>query len=177
MTIERVTDVARVQDLLHLANEATDTPSDLNLDWLRTKNWVVVPVESAYHFTDSHAALLARAFQKAGCKECFAVATEPAEYTSACYWLPATHNGLLEFSRECGSFNYLLLPADHSSAVLCTSEDFFIIAGPRDFVVGAVGAGIEEARNEFLDFARAETWPPVVREGLLNVYERYSEFS
>lgn len=161
---------------MKLIEGMVEKPYHLNLDWLRARGATAVPVESAFHFDQLDASRLAAALHASGYGECLAVATEELAAMPACYRVETTEEGLLDFSRECGHFNYVLVTEDRAVAVLCTSEDYFVVSGPEHFVAAAVGGGVDEARRHFLDFASDEAWPSELREALLSVHRRYAEF-
>lgn len=175
LIIKLVTDPAEVSRAMALIEPVVEKPWHLRMDWLTTHKWVAVPVESASHFEERDAELLANAAVSIGCEECSAVATEPLLPEELCYTVPTTKKGFLDFSRQCFSLNYVLISEDRSFAVLCTSEDYYIVAGPRDFVIKAVGSSIETARKMFLSFADDRTWPPSERRRLVGVAERYAD--
>ena len=51
-----------------------------------------------------------------------------------------------------GPYNFVLTGAGASFAIYCTVVDYFIIAGPREFVLNCVQQDIEMARKEFREF-------------------------
>jgi hypothetical protein len=58
--------------------------------------------------------------------------------------------------------------------VLCTSKDYYIVAGPQDFVTKAVGSSIETAREKFVQFAADQFWPEAEGKNFIAVAERYA---
>lgn len=174
--IKPITDPAEVARAISLIEDIVDKPWHLKLGWLKEHGWAAVPVESASHFFEREAEWISEAARSLGCYECLAVATEPLLPTEMCYRVATTQEGLLEFSRVTGSLNYVLIPEDRSFAVLCTSEDYFIVAGPRDFVAKAVGTSIPTARKMFLRFADDPLWQEPERKHLITVAERYKDF-
>jgi hypothetical protein len=81
---------------------------------------------------------------------------------------------LWAFSEQCAGLNCLLLPADASWAILFTSEDYNLIAGPSDFVQQVLGDSLQAAWTRFEAFAAdAIGW----RNSLLQVAARYRPFS
>lgn len=174
LTIEPLTDPAEVSRLMSLIEEVVDKPWHLKMDWLARHKWAAVPVESASHFDETDAELLAEATTSIGCQECYAVATEPLLPEELCYEVRTTKEGLLDFSTQCFSLNYVLIPEDRSFAILCTSEDYYIVAGPRDFVTKAVGSSLETAREKFMQFATDQAWPEAERKNFIAVAERYA---
>lgn len=172
--IQPVTDPAKVKEAVSLIEDVVDKPWHINMEWLARYRWTAVPVESASHFDERDAKLLSQAAASGGCYECLAVATEPLENTILCYKVRAAKEGFLEFSHETTALNYVLLPEDRSFAVLCTSEDYYIVAGPRDFVTKAVGSSIETVREKFMQFATDQFWPEAERKNFIAVAERYA---
>lgn len=177
MTIEPITNSVKVAEALALIEDVVDKPWHLNLQWLARNRWAAVPVESASHFDKRDAELLSQASASMDCSECLAVATEPLENSILCYRVATTQEDFLEFSHETTALNYALLPEDRSFAVLCTSEDYYIVAGPRDFVTKAVGTGIDTARKVFLKFADDQLWPESERKRLIAVAKKYEPYN
>lgn len=171
MTIEFVPvfEPVEMRRMVAAAKRLTDGPWHLNTDALA--GWEAVPVEKGRHLDEPEAEALARAWREAGHEHCYAVATEPVEPRPQVYRMETTTEGLLKFSEECAGLNYILLPPDASSAVLCTSEDYNLYAGPADFVRRALGTDIEAARAVFREYAADEWW-----EGhMLEVARRYGD--
>jgi hypothetical protein len=158
MHIMPITDQREVEQIESLKRVLVDEPAHLNLEWIRQKGWIAVPVESALHFSDADAGFLAQAFQAMECPEVFAIATEPLANFPNCFVVTTSTDGLLEFSRNCGHFNFVLLPGDRSAAVLCTVYDYFLVSGPSSFVGRAVGGDIAAARARFDEVASDPWW-------------------
>jgi len=146
---------------------------DFRDDFLLSMGWCAVPVESALHFAERDAEPIANAAHLYGKTKLLAVLIEKMEGVQEILEVIASKDGLLSFSRECAHFNYVLVPEDHSFAVICTTHDYYVIAGPRPFVELAVGKTISEVRAEFQRFAEDQFWSQSDRVRLLNVYGKY----
>jgi hypothetical protein len=127
--------------------------TDLADEWIRQHGWKVVPVEDTAHFAGEEIRLIVPALQGAGYSEAIAIATEPVDPGPACYPVPISEEGFLEFNRECGMLRYVLTSEDRRWAISC-GEWFNLFAGPADLVEAMLGKPIEEARAEFRDFAK-----------------------
>lgn len=171
MPIQAVSDPELVQKLQASIEGLVDKPWNFNVQELARRHWLAVPSEKGRHFDDPEAENTAKAMQVLGCRECFAVATEPVGNYPHCYSVPATKEGLRDFSDECAGLNFVLVPGNETFAVLCTSEDYNIHAGPPHFVAQALGADIQTARTRFREFASDEWW----QGRLLKVAERYEQ--
>lgn len=157
MRVVPITDEREAEQIKSLKTGLVDEPAHLNLRWLAQSRWLAVPVESAGHFDDEAARLLADAFQEMRCSDVFAVATEDlGDFPD--FLVEASKQGLLDFSWKCAHFNYALLPRDRTAAVLCTVYDYFLVAGPYRFVSRAVGGDVEAARAIFDDVASDPCW-------------------
>ena len=164
-----VYDPAEVRRLTTKARSLVAEPWHLNTESIASEGWIVVPTEKARHFEEAQAQALARAMREREHEHCYAVATEPTGVHPQVYRMAATATGLLKFSEECAGLNCIVLPDAASFAVLCTSEDYNLYAGPADFVRRALGTDIATARASFLEYASDEWW-----EGrLLEVAQRY----
>jgi hypothetical protein len=158
-------------------DDVVDKPGDFKTEWLVRNNWAAVPVEGAMHFNEEDAHRLSEAIQAAGFDECFAIATEALENFPSCLRVGTSSLGLLAFSRECAHFYFLLTPKTREFGILCTVDDYYVVAGPRSFVNRAVCSSLDEARSSFLEFASSEGWPEVTRNHFLSVAQRYEAFN
>lgn len=171
--LQVISDPILVRSLQSKVESIVDGPWHLKSSLMRNGNWIAVPVEKGRHFEEAQADAVSDALQAVGCTECFAVATEPTGEYPSCYMVAPTKEGLLAFSWECAGLNFALIDGNPSFAILCTSEDYNIVAGPPDFVETAIGSDIQSARRAFRDFASDEWW-----EGrLLTVADRYEHLS
>src|SRR5271170_6889903 len=106
--------------LKRLKDGLVEVPANITSDWLRTRDWKVVPVESPGHFLEKDASLVAQAFQKMECATVFALATEDLNPSDSNFLVGISPQCLLEFSVRCAHFNFLLTPSNRAAAVLCT---------------------------------------------------------
>ena len=165
--IERITDKAQEEFARSLvANFVDDTHISLSL--IQEKNWVVVPVETANHFSEEDAALLSQALHAIDCFECFAIGIG-----FDCYRIPTSEAGLIEFSDEGAHFDYALTDENLSFLIFCHFE-YLLFAGQADFVTKAIGTSIQTARREFFDFADDTDY---LHEFFLSLYDRYKPFN
>jgi hypothetical protein len=166
-----VFDPSEVRVVTARAKRLVAGPWDLDTEQIARAGWVAVPAEKGRHVEEEEAPALARAMRDAGHEYVYAVATEPMGEHPSAYRVGATAAGLLKFSDECFGLNFVLVPADASFAVLCTTEDYNLYAGPADFVRRALGTEIEAARAAFREYASHEWW-----EGhMLEVARRYGD--
>lgn len=172
MCLVAITDGSELQTIARLKQGVVEEPAHLNLTWVSEKKWIVVPRLSACHFDDADTDPLSKALIQAQCPLLFAIATEPLKNFPNCFAVTTSKNGLLAFSDECAHFNFVLMPADRSAAVLCTVYDYFLVAGPTKFVRCAVGGNIEAAWNDF----EQEALKPWSEGRLEKVAKRYRAF-
>jgi hypothetical protein len=120
-------------------------------DWLDAANAVVLPQESALHFDDEQCGRLASALSGLNIVELAAIPTEPCGSWPV-YELGATAEELADFSFECGNANYVVIsPASNEFAVLCSTDDFFLVAGPCAFVAAYAG-DLRDAVRSFTNY-------------------------
>ena len=168
-----IRDTYEVQTLVRLKDGIIDEPAHLYASWLAKNDWTVAPAMSASHFGAEDGAWMASALAYAKCSGIFGIATEPLEKTPTCYTLTVSEEDLMAFNWECAHFNFALIPADRSLAILCTVYDYFLVAGPREFVRLAMHGDIEAAWHEFEEEAEDPCW-----EGRLQkIANRYRAFS
>jgi hypothetical protein len=169
-----ITDQDEVEKLERLKVAVVHEPSRLETSWLLSKRWVVAPVESAWKFLERDAELLSRAFQASGHPDVFAIATEEVvEDFPRCFLVSTSKEDLIAYSDTCSPFNYVLLPVDRSVAILCTVDDFYLVAGPVEFVRTAVGGDLAEAWKLFREAASDPDW----NGKLERIAKRYEDFS
>lgn len=171
--ITAVSDMKEQKRLTSLAFEIISSPMTLRQEYLREKGWVAVPVESAAHFDKKDAVQFAKAFASIGCVDILAVATESLGENPLCYRVKATQEGLLAFSKKFGFLNFVLMPEDLSFLILCTTSDFFIVAGPTAIVEKALGKKLAQARADFVSYASSSEWDVNDRARLLAVAKDY----
>jgi hypothetical protein len=150
-----------------------ESPVYLSAASAATRGWVVAPVESGLHFSESDADDIERALRDARCETLFAIGTEDVNDHEAYYELPATKDALLAFNKRCCHFNYLITPIDEAFAILCTVDDYYLIAGSQRFVSHAVGGPVEGAWEAFNEFARTMGWSEHANSPLQAIRDRY----
>lgn len=133
-----------------------------------------MPVESASHFDSQDVLRLVPAMGSLGVTDCLAIVSDEVTQGTLVYRIPVEGEGLIGFSKECFGLNALLVPDDESFAILCTTEDHYVVAGPRSFVATAVGDDISAARDTFFSFASDRAWPDDVRIFLVSIASFYS---
>jgi hypothetical protein len=148
-----ISESTEIERLERMSCEVIAPSPSLNVDWLTAHNCVAVPVESACHFDWQDAEHLAQAIKLEGVSRCFAICAERLEAFPGYLSLGVTREDLLSFSEECAHFNFLLMPAELSFAVLCTVYDYFVVAGTKAFVETATGCTIAEASRRFREYA------------------------
>ncbi len=152
---------------------ALDNTYQLTREFLRVRGWVVVPVESALHIDEHDAERLARAASLLGKTKLRAVLLEGLKEVRSHLEVEATKEGLLLFNRECAHFNFALLPEDQSFAVICTTDDYYLVAGSKKFVEIVTGKEVAEARSDFEVFASDSFWSEPERARLVGVCRQY----
>jgi len=152
-----------------------DGPELLKIDYLELRGWVAVPFESALHFDNVDVDRIATAAAKLSCLECNAIPTEGLA-GPLYYRVPMTPRGLQAFNRKCAHFKYLLVPDNELFAVFCSTEDYCVAAGPRDFVEIVLAKGIEAARDDFRRYVESETLEPH-RRFKAGIADRYQTVS
>ena len=171
--ITMTNDTQQIRRALMMAERLLSDPELFRVEYLRLRSWVAVPVESASHFDSLDTSRLLPAMSLFGSDECFAVVTDKVKHGPKVYRVPITEEGLLGFSKECFGLNVLLAPYDEAYAILCTVDDHYVVVGPSNFVIEAVGGDISLARAEFLSFASDSLWPMKIREYLMNIAQTY----
>jgi len=155
---------------------ALDDCRHLKSEFIASQKWVVVPVESGLHFDERDAERIAWSARRANQATLRAVLLEKLKDVEDNVPVKATKEGLLAFNKQYGHFNCVLVPPDFSFAIVCSTDDYYLVAGRPDFVRSAFGVEISEASEKFAEFARNEAWSAEDRARLLGVHARYSHF-
>jgi hypothetical protein len=155
-----------------LENSVSDSDS-ISKEYLKRRQWAAVPVESALHFDDADIDRIVTAAKNCNIPEFLAIRTEEIR-EPYCYRLSADYASLAKFSKKCSHWKYLLVAIDESFMILCTVEEYFLIAGPRWIVELIAGRSIKLARLEFHRYADSAEWHESVRTLLLEVERRYA---
>lgn len=164
-----VIDQQLIDRLDRLVAPLLERPWQLRGDALARRSWVAVPVEKGRHVEPEAAQRIATAIRQQTSAACYALATEPVGTQPRAFEVPATEDGLLGFSHECAGLNFVLVPADLTFALLFTSEDYNLYAGPTRFVECALGVSIASARSAFQRYADDPWW----QGRLLDLHRRY----
>jgi hypothetical protein len=138
----------------------------LNLDWIRAQRWTVVPTPSGRYFKRNEAARTARAIQRTGAEQIYAICLQGYGERDS-YVLAPTTAGLIAFSDTVPGLDYFLTSENESYIILCTPEDYNLYAGPQGFVEACLGTDVQTARQRFREGA-TDPWGD-----LLAVAERY----
>src|SRR6185369_783786 len=165
--------------------------SDIHFDQaeLHRRSWTSVPVQSASHFGAERDDVkhVCDALKMAG--HCFALLTQeirygeelvrnnPKEwdYIMANFEFEPSIDTLFEFSFKCGAFNYAITNDYIDFVIAFTTSDYYLIAGPRNFVEIALGKSIDNGLATFHEYAQhmnKHGWPG--GKTLLDVVDRYS---
>lgn len=151
--LKEIKDTEKIEQLEGMITRMVDREYLVSKDWLIEKDRLAVVFETAMHFNDEYAVQFAAAIKSMGYESCYAVATEQLKGVVRHWEVPATTDGLLAFSDECGLYNFALIPDDGRFIILCTVDDYLIVAGERNFVEKACLGDITAARAVFQKFA------------------------
>jgi len=157
-----------------LRDEVVDDVWSLDIKYLESKQWTVVPIDNGTHSSEYGVRWVARAIRKFHVRRLMAISTE--EQMDDCYLFPASIKGIESFIHTSYGLNFLLFPSDLSFVILYTSEDHNVVAGPKGFVEIATGNSIEVAWNTFLKYAKDPEWGDEHRSMMLKFAGRYSRF-
>lgn len=151
--LKRLLDVRAVRQGIHARQTVADGPAELSSEWLADAGRVAVAEESGRLLEADQCMRLAAACRAAELTQLMAVSNDPLVDDDLVYSLDASEEDLMAFSDEFSGINALLVPTGSLDvAVLCTVDDFHLVAGSRDFVQSYAG-DIAALRREFLKFA------------------------
>ena len=126
-------------------------------EFLLTARWGAVPVETGMHFDESDIRLLSIAASAVNEQRMFAVPLEPYKGIPECSIFPTSEAGLDEFQDKYGSFDFLLVGEKRGFSVICTSDFYFVLAGPTRFLEAAIGMSVSSAIEKFRSYSQDES--------------------
>ena len=151
-----------------------DKEHQIKIENIAINSWIVVPVESGSHFSDDDIRSIATAIGRTNSEKLLAITLEELAEEDGFFAFDADENGLSDFDEKYGHYNVALFPPDHSFLLVCTSDDFFLVAGEESFVTLALGTTVELAKREFQEFSSDPSWPNYIRSFLESVASRYA---
>ena len=151
--IRRTSDEAVVQQAILARRRVADGPADLNASWLaEAEDRRAIAEESGALLDPEDSQRLEAALHRVGVHGLLAISNDPLMVEDLVYELEASASDLDALSWAFGEMNLLLIAAQGPElAVLCTVDDFRLVAGSRDFVLSYVPDPVA-AREAFLDF-------------------------
>ena len=147
------------------ASRILDGARGFSREWLEASARVAVPEETGLHLDADQRSRLVGALRGAGVTALVAVAAEPLRGAPTVFTLDASDADLAAFSHECGALAFVLLPRTGDGlAVLCSTLDYLLVAGPRPFV-SAYAGDLSRAREAFLAYVEdhVESARPALR--------------
>jgi len=143
-------------------------PGDLSERWLLTGDRVALAEESGAHLEAEQCVRLEAALRTAFVRRLIVISNDPLVNEDLVYELSISAEDLAAFSWEFSGINALLLPHSGTElAVLFSTDDYYLVAGTRQFVTDYAG-DLRAARDAFVDFAERPVWvmTPLLREVL-----------
>lgn len=150
--IEPVTDKRTAELLEQHLKSMIEGREHVRKDWWSASGRAAVPLESGMHFVESQAKTISAALQDAGHNVIFAVELEQ-QGKGGLWKLNRDAADLLDLSARTFMLPVALLTEDGSLVILCSPDDYIVIAGPRQFVERACGGDLKAARAMFLAWA------------------------
>jgi hypothetical protein len=99
----------------------------------------------------------------------YAVALEPVFPHPSVYAVDVSLPGIQAFNRETSHLNFVLLDENVTCAIICTTDDYFVVAGVAEFVQIILESEIDEAFAAFERFATDPHWSERSRRMLLSI--------
>jgi hypothetical protein len=148
---ERVRRLARRNEVCHL-------------ELLRARtDWIAVPLPEWGFFTVEDSERLARAVVKRGGNAWFVVLIEDLRDDERCWHAEVAATNHRRLLRSIlNHFNYALVDESLGWLLAKTSDDFSVLAGPREFIEDALGTSEFDARAKYDEFARGMIWPDLI---------------
>lgn len=150
--IEPVTDKRTAELLEQHLKAMIEDRNHVRKDWWSASGRTAIAIESGMHFVESQAKAITAALKEAGQKVIFAVELEEEGETGLWKLYPDAVD-LLELSQRMFMLRVALITEDGSLVILCSPDDYIVIAGPRQFVERACGGDLKAARATFCEWA------------------------
>jgi hypothetical protein len=166
--LQPITDTQSVDETRQTFSSVVTRSTGAALSVVKREGWVAVPVESAHHLDDDDQIRLLRAVQAVKTRRVRALMLENLGDFPPAFDIQSSLAGIAAFNWECGHFNVALGGDDAMWIVACTTDDFYVIAGPAQFVTICVGGDIREAFDAFRAFATAPEWSKSLRAVLVS---------
>jgi len=161
----------RVNELRRVLGTIAHRSNNGEFTLVKKQGWLAVPLESGYHLDVLDQAHLLKAILGQGSKQMWAVSMEALENFPSAFSVSIDPDGIRTFNQQCGHFNFALFADEPSWVVIFSTDDYFIIVGPPDFVHTAAGGDAGAVFSNFQAFATDSKWPQEVSSKLLSVYK------
>jgi uncharacterized protein Veg len=164
--LSRITDEDSIAEAVSRRQLVADGPGDLSERWLLEGNRVALAEESGRHLEAEECVRLEAALRTAFVRQLIVISNDPLVDEDMVYELSISAEDLTAFSWEFSGINALLMPYSGTDlAVLFSTDDYHLIAGPRQFVTSYAG-DLKAARKEFVDFVEGhfELMQPLLRK-------------
>lgn len=162
--------LSRLGELRKDAVQLDNRPGDacwIRKEWARGKGLIVVPGEESIR---NHIPSLAKTLIQRNVKHVFGSEVFGYENIPPYVELQVDLGTLYDFEQKYVVVPFALTPIDESFLILLTNEDYYLVAGDREFIEGVFGQPIESQLSAYKDYATDPRQPM-----LMEVYERYSE--
>jgi hypothetical protein len=147
------------------------------LTLVKRDGWVAVALPSSFHCSSRDQLRVTKAIEEFHSVGCFAVTLEPLEGFPPVLAVPSTLDGIRDLNEATGHFNVALFSGTPDWIVACTTDDYFLIAGPPRFVHVAAGGDVDEVITRFQEYADDPAWTPDVRRTLLRLLDALREYA
>jgi hypothetical protein len=126
---------------------------------VKQPEWIAVPVESNGHFDLEFQVRLQQTISEQGSQNIFAILIETPETEPVAYKIPNTREGIAEFNLVCGALNCALFTQELNWVIICTVDDYYIVAGQEPLVFQLLLANQDRAFAEFEVYVKNINWP------------------
>ena len=134
----------------------------------KVPNWVAVPVQSRSHLKADLIKKLTEIWTLGGSTRLAAVLLEPLLGVEKITFLSPNQSDLVRFDHDYAHFNVALYSDRPGSAVICTTDDFLVVAGPEGFVSSVTGP-VSEAYARFVTFLNGDGFDERARSFFMSV--------
>ena len=131
----------------------------IEISLAKQPGWIAIPVGSGSHFELEFQARLQQVISERGTQSIFAILIETPETKPVAYKIPTTLDGIEEFRLVCGSLNCALFAEDLDWVIVCTVNDYYILAGQEPLMFELLLASSDRAFAEFGAYIENLNWP------------------
>ena len=152
---QAITDPQFRKEMAEFVKQLMDDPDGFRPEAIRARGWVACPFEIGPLIDPE---LAEQVCSMAGGNDVLAVQVDwpqhlPSPDLPECYRISPVPEHLEKWSVQESWTNWLVIPGNEELVVLCTMENYNVVAGKKRLVEYVLGQSVEDAHRKFVSFA------------------------